>query len=326
MSAADAVDQSDPIPLAERLAGAVWGHLVGDAAGVPYEFGPPLPAAEVVFGRTPGTHHQPVGTWSDDGALMLATLDSLTRPRGPREPAFDPADLGGRLCAWLEEGRYTPDGDGPFDVGQITAEALHRLARSLRGDAVPPSSIDPDRLAGNGSLMRILPVALVSRGLPTAELVRRSQAASALTHPHPLAAVACALYCLIAGRFLSGPIEPAVALAAAAGDLRRHYREADDPAGLAALSTLLAYRERSGSGYAVDSFWSAWDAVAGAGDYAEAVRRAIAYGDDTDTTAAIAGGLAGLRFGLASIPSEWLGRMRDPGSVDAIIERLLAAV
>ena len=62
--------------LAERLAGAVWGHLVGDAVGVPYEFGPARPAASVVFGAT-GTHRQPPGTWSDDGALMLALLDSM---------------------------------------------------------------------------------------------------------------------------------------------------------------------------------------------------------------------------------------------------------
>ena len=66
---------SDPAALA-RLSGAVWGHLVGDAVGIPLEFRPASEIGSVEFGAT-GTHGQPPGTWSDDGALMLALLDSL---------------------------------------------------------------------------------------------------------------------------------------------------------------------------------------------------------------------------------------------------------
>jgi ADP-ribosyl-[dinitrogen reductase] hydrolase len=67
---------SDPAALAPRLCGAVWGHLVGDAVGVPLEFRPAGEIGSVEFGAT-GTHGQPPGPWSDDGALMLALLDSL---------------------------------------------------------------------------------------------------------------------------------------------------------------------------------------------------------------------------------------------------------
>jgi ADP-ribosylglycohydrolase len=110
-----------------RLAGAVWGHLVGDAVGVPYEFLLPSAIGEVRFGAR-GTHGQPPGTWSDDGALLLALLDSLL------SVGFDPADQGRLFLAWQEQGAYTPDGDGPFDIGNATSEALRRLQRGVAAE------------------------------------------------------------------------------------------------------------------------------------------------------------------------------------------------
>ena len=91
------------VSLGDRLAGAVWGHLVGDAQGVPHEFDMVDP------------HGQPPGTWSDDGALMLALLDSLI------SVGFDPEDQGRRALAWADAGAYTPDGDGMFDIGGATS-------------------------------------------------------------------------------------------------------------------------------------------------------------------------------------------------------------
>ena len=114
--------------LADRLAGAVWGHLVGDAVGVPYEFKDASAITTVHFG-VPGTHGQPPGTWSDDGASMLALLDSLLRDRADDEAEFDPEDQGKRFLAWADDGAYTPDGDGRFDIGNATSSALARLRR-----------------------------------------------------------------------------------------------------------------------------------------------------------------------------------------------------
>src|SRR5579871_2412442 len=81
----------------DRLAGGVWGHLVGDAMGVPYEFLAPDQILEVRWGAR-GTHNQPPGTWSDDGALMLALLDSLL------SCGFDLADQAKRSLSWFETG------------------------------------------------------------------------------------------------------------------------------------------------------------------------------------------------------------------------------
>ncbi|MCU0506216.1 MAG: ADP-ribosylglycohydrolase family protein, partial [Chloroflexi bacterium] len=290
--------------LASRLVGGIWGHLVGDAAGVPYEFTPPDRLGDVVFGRDGGPWRQPPGTWSDDGALMLALLDSLLAGR------FDPDDQGARALAWADGTAYTPDGDGRFDIGTTTSAAMAALRRGVRAADAGPTD---EHAAGNGSLMRILPLALVERAPRTDvrgparrvsddRLVRDAHAASRVTHGNLLCQAACALYALVVRRLLAGDT-PAAALGTARGKLRDLYgRDRELGGHLAALDTIEAWQERSGRGYVVDSFWSAWDAFARAGSYEETIVRAIRYGNDTDTTAAIAGGLAGVHWGWQSIP------------------------
>jgi ADP-ribosyl-[dinitrogen reductase] hydrolase len=303
------------VTLASRLAGAAWGHLVGDAMGVPYEFrsAAEIEASGIVFGAR-GTHDQPPGTWSDDGALMLALLDSLL------EVGFDTTDQAARALAWYRAGRYAAGGT-VFDIGNTTRTALERIADGVPAEDAGPSH---ERSAGNGSLMRILPLALVERDTPIQQLVDYAHRSSRVTHGHPSAQVACALYVLTALRLLAGS-EPTDALATARADLRAIYEVADFGADfLRALDHLEAWPEREGRGRVWDSLWSAWDAFAGADSYSDAVRRSIAYGNDTDTTAAIAGGLAGIRWGLEGIPRDWLAAMRERELVTALLSKLAA--
>jgi ADP-ribosylglycohydrolase len=300
--------------LGSRLAGGVWGHLVGDALGVPYEFTGPHEAADVSF-RGGGTWHKPVGTWSDDGALMLALLDSILGS------GFDLADQGRRFLAWDDEGAYTPEGEGRFDIGGTTARALDALRHGTPAELAGP---DQQRANGNGSLMRILPIALVDRDGADETLVEHAQMASRVTHGHPIAQAACALYTLTA-RGLLHTMPPEQALGVARETLSRIYA-ADEEADRhrSALEEIEGFAERTGGGYVVDAFWSAWDAFAGADSYASAVKRAVAYGNDTDTTASIAGGLAGIFWGIESIPAEWLEHMRGGSLVQPMVDRLLA--
>jgi ADP-ribosylglycohydrolase len=301
------------ITLPSRLAGAVLGHLVGDAMGVPYEFGPPMAAEDVVFGHT-GSHHQPAGTWSDDGGLMLALLDSLLRA------GFNPEDQGKRALSWYREGKYTPDAK-VFDIGNTTWEAMAALqSRTPALDAGPTD----ERACGNGSLMRILPVALVWRDVRPARLVEKAHLASRVTHGHPRCQVACAVYCLAVTALLRGQ-SPEDALAWAFSEyplVCGDTPELEHHGG--AFEELRTWTGRRGRGFVVDSFWSAWDAFAGATDYADTIRRAIAYGGDTDTTAAIAGGLAGARWGWESIPLEWRRGMRGHAIAQPLVDHLIA--
>jgi len=302
------------VPLADRLAGGVWGHLVGDAVGVPYEFKPESPADSVVFGAH-GTHGQPPGTWSDDGALMLSLLDSLL------SVGFDTTDQAACALAWADRGQYTPDGDGKFDIGIACGHALDRLRNGTPAEeAGGPGEHDN----GNGSLMRILPVALVGRDEPDSQLIEQAHRASSGTHGHPRSLVCCALYVLIAARLLRGEGRRP-SLAAARRSVRRDYAgRADGAPLLAALDFVETYPDRGGRGRVWDSFWSAWDAFAGAPDYQATIQRAVAYGDDTDTTAAIAGGLAGIYWGLSGIPAVWIAAMRGHAAADPLVTRLTA--
>ena len=148
-----------------------------------------------------------------------------------------------------------------------------------------------------------------------------------MTHGHPNCQVACALYVLVARILIGRPDgEPEVALALATDRLLAVY--ADQPAFASVLRELLAHRSsvrKPGGGWVFDSFWSAWEAFARASSYRETIERAVGYGHDTDTTAAIAGGLAGIRWGLdesrGGIPTEWLEALRGRELVDDILER-----
>jgi ADP-ribosyl-[dinitrogen reductase] hydrolase len=291
----------------ERFAGAVWGHLVGDALGVPYEFSVPGTVSDVRWGAT-GTHGQPPGTWSDDGGLMLSLLDSLLHA------GFDLEDQGRRALAWYETDAYRP---GPlFDIGITTSRAFDRLKR---GTPAAEAGGRGERDNGNGSLMRILPIALVDPRLASADLVQRAAAASKLTHGHPRSQVACAVYCAIARRLLQGEEDPGELLPAAMDDVRRAV--GSELGG--ELANLIGYEIRTGDGYVLDSFWSAWAVFASSDGYQAAVERAVRLGNDTDTTACLAGGLAGLRWGVASIPAEWHQSMRGREIVEPLISELV---
>ena len=302
----------------DRLAGGLIGLLVGDALGVPYEFHPPdrlPPLAEIEFVPSVGfrrAHYgTPPGTWSDDGAQALALLASLL-DRG----RLDLDDFARRLLAWADHGEYAVDGR-VFDIGGQTSRAFARLRAG-----VPPTEAGPsgEWENGNGSLMRVLPLALWHTG-SDAVLVADAQRQSLPTHGHPRSQVCCALYCLWARRIFQDAADPwreAVATLRALyvpasrerAELEDHVRPDEAPGG-------------KGSGYVVDCLNSARLAV-GAGCYEDVVKAAVALGNDTDTTACVAGGIAGLRDGVEAIPRRWCEALRGQEVVIPLLQRLIA--
>ncbi|KAF0094528.1 MAG: ADP-ribosylglycohydrolase [Puniceicoccaceae bacterium 5H] len=304
------------IAIEDRIAGGLWGLLVADACGVPYEFRQPdeLPPREQIdmvppqgFVRT--YSHVPLGTWSDDGAQALCLLASLL-DRGQ----LDLADFGQRLQAWLRQG-YMAVGHQVFDVGNQTSLALQRLQQGL-----PPSQsgLRGERNNGNGSLMRALPLTLWHQG-DDATLVRDAHLQSLVTHAHPRAQVCCALYCLWARAELAEQAEP---WGWAVQRLRELY--ANHPIYLDELTQeVLPFGAPGGSGYVVDCLHSARAACAEE-TYAAVVRAAIALGYDTDTTACVAGGIAGIRHGLTGIPEVWRQMLRGPELFEDLLSQLVA--
>ncbi len=283
----------------ERLKGGLIGLLVGDALGVPYEFHPPamIPApSEIEFEPPPGfpRAHARVapGTYSDDGAQALCLLASLLE-----HGRLDPDDLGLKLLNWHDRGYLAVGGD-VFDVGITTAQALRALRSGAPALDAGPSD---ERSNGNGALMRVLPLALWHKGTD-AELADDACSQSCVTHGHARSQLCCALYCLWARRTLDGVDDPWGSAAQALRGLL-----ADDPEALAEFETSIRPDDPAavtGRGYVVDSLHSArW--ATDAGTFEEVVKAAVALGHDTDTTAAVAGGIAGLRDGIAAVPNRW---------------------
>ena len=303
----------------DRIAGGLVGLLVGDALGVPYEFTLPteIPDAQYIelippagFARAHGG--TPPGTWSDDGAQALCLLASLLH-----HDRLDVEDFGRRLVNWNDCGYMTPDGR-VFDVGIQTSRAL-QVIRSGRPAFTAGGTSQCDN--GNGSLMRVLPLALWHTGSDK-QLVRDAFLQSTPTHGHVRSQLCCAIYVLWARRLLEGhDVETAWLDAVrttrmlvtdspeAIEQLEFHVRPDSDARG-------------QGTGYVVDALRSARQ-VQSAGDFEAIVRAAIRLGNDTDTTACIAGGIAGVRFGLAGIPDRWRDGLQGHDVIEPVLSGLL---
>lgn len=284
--------------------GALLGLLIGDAVGVPYEFSraqdlPEQSRLEMSPPQSFPRAHQgvPEGTWSDDGAQALALLDSLLH-----DSDLDLNHFAANLVAWFEHGRFTPDGR-VFDVGIQTGNSLRDLASGVSPEE---SGRGGERDNGNGSLMRAMGCLLVPFTSEQA-LVLRAMRQSLPTHSHARSQVACALYCVTAWHLALGS-DSETALADAFKKLPAFLPEDF----IAELSSIQDARPQvpRGSGYVVDSFWAAWHAFASTNNFKDCVQVAVALGGDTDTTACIAGGLAGLKYELAGLPRHWVSGLQ----------------
>jgi len=292
--------------------------LVGDAVGVPYEFTrpdrlPPLERIDMVppAGFRRAHREAPRGAWSDDGAHALCLLASLLHCG-----KLDVEDLGRRLVDWFEHGCLAVD-NVVFDVGVQTATALRAIQNGTpAAEAGPSGEFDN----GNGSLMRVLPLALWHTG-PDAALIEAAALQSRVTHGHLRAQICCALYCLWARATLARhadawghAVRTLRTYTAGRPEWRReledHVRPDAAPGG-------------KGSGYVVDCLHSARLAAAEP-TFERAVQRAISLGDDTDTTAAVTAGIVGLRDGLDAIPARWLRGLAGRPIVDPLADGLLA--
>lgn len=259
----------------KHLADAVWGAAVGDALGVPYEF---LSRGEFLCEDMVGygTHMQPPGTWSDDTALMLATCDSIRVTGG-----IDTADMLARFRAWRRKGEYTPDGT-VFDIGIATSSALDRG----RG-------VDDEYSNGNGSLMRIAPLAFCDA---TDDEVR---AVSAVTHAHKISKEACVRFVHLLRRAAKDPVAVHDELERTVGEKPRD-------------------QVRSG-GFVLDTLDAAQWCFSTTDSYRDCVLAAVNLGSDTDTTACVAGGLAGVAYGMDAIPAKWRDAMRGREVLEATL-------
>ncbi len=296
----------------------VMGVVTGDALGCPVQFKSRQEVARhpVRGMRGYGTFHLPEGTWTDDSSLTLALLDSIRRVKG-----IDPDDIMRNFLSWLNDGSFTPYGRS-FDIGRGTREAILRYSLYRKADACGGRD---ERSNGNGSLMRILPACLYCHvmeekgALSEEAAVRTIHEVGSLTHAHIRANLACGLYYFMVRQVLkgTGPLTQRLQEGLSRGfsyyescltsteELAFYDRLRD----LAAFSALPADKIRS-TGYVVDALEAAIWSLTTTESFDSALLKAVNLGDDTDTVAAIAGGLAGLWYGYGAIPGDWLSCIR----------------
>lgn len=295
----------------DRAIGALLGLAVGDAVGTTLEFRAPgtfAPIDDMVGGGPFGLRP---GEWTDDTSMALCLAESIVDTG-----SMDLADQLRRYLLWKDDGYLSSNGRC-FDIGITTRTQLERFRRT--GDPIDPQPSEES--AANGSLMRLAAVPIRWHS-DTAEAAARSGESSRTTHPAARPADTCrvmgaAIAALITGSPFDevtdrgfwrwGDLHPDVAKIAAGS-----WHEKEPPA-------------IRGTGYCIDALEAAFWAVAGAGDFRAAVLRAANLGDDADTTAAIAGQLAGARWGASSIPPEWREKLVAENRIVSLARALFAA-
>ena len=266
-----------------KLKSAIYGFAVGDALGVPYEF-KHRDTFRCVGMIGHGTWDQPAGTWSDDTSMVLATMD-----------AFKPGiattldDIMKNFTELYENGKYTPYGTC-FDIGGTTREAIYKYAVCN----------DPNQCGGtnegdngNGALMRILPFVFFDYDEDIIDRV------VALTHNTSRSKFACEIYIKICQSLITDTFDPFDPYICMIREMPRNLIRS--------------------TGYVLDSLVAALWCFLTTDNYDECVETAVNLGNDTDTIAALAGALAGIRYGYEDIPKHWIDQLANKDLIDQIV-------
>lgn len=264
---------------------AVYGVAVGDALGLPVQFEDrdSYPFVEGMIGH--GAFDLPAGSWSDDTSLTLACCDSIRRRGG-----IELNDMRRRFEMWYNIGKYTPFGRA-YDIGGTCYLAI----RTGKG-------LSDERSCGNGSLMRIIPLAF----LPdiTDEEIRQ---VSALTHAHRRCTDGCVYYVRLAQGLLRGE-DPR--------ELIDQIIPADSEYARLRGIEKLTRDEIKSTGYVIDTFEAAVWCLLTTDSLKDCLIKAVNLGKDTDTVGAVAGGLAGIIYGYEAIPTAWIDALQAKEKID----------
>ena len=259
-----------------KYIGCIVGCAVGDAYGAPYEFISKgfKTTGEMVSG---GAFNLPKGYYTDDASQVLCLANSLIENDGE----FNRKDFMDKLCSWYLDGYMSSTGKF-IDIGIQTRMVLDQY--SYDGSFV---LMDDDSQSGNGSLMRIAPIALVYY---LDEIPHYARESSHVTHASNLSINACVNYALLIRMALDGATKQEL---------------------LEVSNFDLKLGEFKSSGFVVDSYNTALYSFFNTETYKDCIIMATEFGDDTDTNACIAGKLAGAFYGIENIPESWKNDLKD---------------
>ena len=307
----------------------IYGFIVGDALGVPVEF-----SYRFVLEKDPvrdmrefGTHFQPKGTWSDDSSMMIATIDSLICKNGYNinDSFYDMAD---KFVSWYKDRKYTPHNE-VFDIGGATRKALNNYINN-RDKLCGCGEISDN---GNGSLMRILPLAYYFY-VANLDIEKRKEITfevSSITHSHIISKYGCLIYIEFVLKILKNRnnldllnlySETVKEIKTLLKSESREVQKTVEKAYKRVLDGKInkeKYENIKSSGYVVDTLEAVIWTILNSNDYSESVLKAVNLGDDTDTVGALAGGIAGIIYGEYQIPKEWRESIQGKDYIDELI-------
>lgn len=304
-----------------KIESGLFGVAIGDALGVPVEFKSRenLKQNPVVDMMGFMSWHQPPGTFSDDSSLAFCTAESLCRD-------FDIEDMAITFVKWMQEG-YWGAHNRVFDIGGTTR---YSLARIVKGESARNSGNFFEEDNGNGSLMRILPLVFYLQKEKDIEVIyQKVKAVSSITHAHFRSVFACFIYVVYCLEILKDK------------DKFEAYKEMQNvlskfledkkynPAEIQLFQKILkndiwTYPENEirASGYVLHSLEASFWCFLNSDSYEETVLKAVNLGEDTDTTGAIAGGLAGIYYGIENIPQKWIDSLARSNDIKDLADRL----
>jgi len=317
----------------DTIFGGIIGLSVADALGVPVEHKnrEELRIEPITDMIGYGTHKQPPGTWSDDTSLTLCLLDSLAK-------GLNYYDVMRKFLAWRRRGEYTAHGK-VFDMGITTRKALNFF---IEYDEEPTmcGGIDEND-NGNGSLMRILPLVFYLRKTYGSSFIENGGAVgiihsvSDLTHAHQRSEMACGIYLSIANELISGDNSLEYSITKGIDHAVKYYKNSEDcyKKELNHFQRLLSDDFRNlpeesiqSGGYVIETLEAAVWCLLNTESYERCVLKAVNLGRDTDTTAAVAGGLAGIYYGYDAIPAKWKEQLARIDYINDLCEKFYVSL
>lgn len=292
-----------------RYKGCLVGLAVGDALGLPYEFEFPTPKV-TDFCKIPGRHKQPVGTWSDDTSMSLCLAESLLKRKTNCQ-----LDQLYTYLRWYRNGHMTCHGVA-IGMGNRTIEAL----RKFEADGTNLTFQGDQAFSGNGSLMRIAPIAMYyASAKNNMKIIAQAKISSQTTHDTPLCNTACELYALAIKEALHGKSKAEIFKTMS--QFSKTYT--NDTALIIHNKTYKNKKQLKANGYVVNSFRAALYCFYKSTDFKSGALMAVNLGYDCDTTAAIYGALAGAYYGYTNIPLSWRKKLLKRDLIETIATKLL---
>ena len=286
---------------AEMIKSVVIGHAIADALGVPVEFctRESLEKSPVTDMMGYGTYAVPAGAWSDDTSMSIAALDVLA------DGEIRYHEIMENFVKWCDLNEYTPTGE-MFDIGGTCRRAIQNFTW---GETPLACGLTGQYENGNGSLMRIHPFVLMAYFRSSLRDVWEHfvSNASSLTHAHERSVLACKIYALVLFALMDAPSKDSVREALKTA--KERYADSPEYATYERLFSnhfsQISVNAIKSSGYVVDTLEAALWCLLNTDSYESCVLKAVNLGEDTDTVAAVAGGLAGALYGYKAIPKNW---------------------